>query len=91
MGMVLGQEPWGGIPKKRLVKLIRTFEGEIIRNRAFKYKLKIEKQEGSDQLIAYSTTDEFSGWGMISKEMNVMKVIEVDKEKKQSFSEMRKI
>lgn len=79
-------------PEKRLIKLVRTFEGEIIRNRVFKYSLKIERQPIKSALFTQDLTiTEFTGHGIINKEMNLLKMMEFDKDKKQSFSEMAKI
>lgn len=77
--------------EKRIVKFTRTFEGKIIKNRTFEYKIKIERQPPYNTLLTQDLTiTEFSGYGMINKEMNVLKVIEFDKDKKQSFSETTK-
>ncbi|MBI5149264.1 MAG: hypothetical protein HZA28_00635 [Candidatus Omnitrophica bacterium] len=81
----------GTTPEKRIVKFIRTFEGKIIKNRTFEYKLKIERQPPYSTLLAQDLTiTEFSGYGIISKEMNLIKVMELDKDKKQTFLEMIK-
>lgn len=81
----------GTTPKKRIVKFIRTFEGKIIKNRTFEYKLKIERQPPYNILLAQDLTiTEFSGYGLINKEMNLIRLVEIDKDKKQSFSEMTK-
>ena len=81
----------GKPPEKRIVKFTRTFEGKIIKNRTFEYKIKIERQPPYNTLLTQDLTiTEFFGYGMINKEMNVLKVIEFDKDKKQSFSEMTK-
>ena len=91
LGMMLAAGSAGKPPEKRTVKFIRTFEGKIIKNRAFEYKLKIERQSPYSTLLTQDLTiTEFSGYGMVSKEMNVIKVVEFDKDKKQSFSEMTK-
>lgn len=91
LGMTLATGTVGKPPEKRAVKFIRTFEGKIIRNRTFEYKLKIERQPSYSTLLTQDLTiTEFSGYGMINKEMNAIKMAEFDKDKKQSFSEMRK-
>ncbi len=78
-------------PEKRTVKIIRTLEGKITNNRTFKYKLKIERQPPNSTLLTQDLTiTEFSGDGIINKEMNLIKVMEFDKDKKQSFSEITK-
>ena len=92
LGMMLAAGSAGKPPEKRIVKFIRTFEGKIIKNRAFEYKLKIERQPPYSTLLTQDLTiTEFSGYGMISKKMNVIKAVEFDKDKKQSFSEITKV
>lgn len=82
----------GKPPEKRIIKFIRTLEGKITKNRTFEYKLKIERQPPNSTLLTQDVTiTEFSGYGIINKEMNLIKVMELDKDKKQSFSEMTKI
>ncbi|KJJ83528.1 hypothetical protein OMAG_002615 [Candidatus Omnitrophus magneticus] len=83
--------PLGKVPETRTVKYIRTFEGKIIKNRAIEYKLKIERQPAYNTLLTQDLTiTEFSGRGYINKEMSLIKIVELDKDKKQSFSEMKK-
>lgn len=91
LGRILASESADKPPEKRIVKFIRIFEGKIIKNRAFEYKLKIERQSQYSTLLTQDPTiTEFSGYGMINKEINVIKVVEFDKDKKQSFCEIKK-
>ena len=91
LGMMLATGSFGKPPEKRVVKFIRTFEGKIIKNRTFEYKLKIERQSSNSTLLTQALSiSEFSGYGIINKEMNLIKVMEFDKDKKQTFSEMIK-
>ncbi len=91
---LLGLALAGGLgkpPETRTVKFIRTLEGKITKNRAFEYKLKIERQPAYSTLLTQDLTiTEFSGHGIINKEMTMMKVVEIDKDKKQSFSEIKR-
>jgi hypothetical protein len=83
LGMVLAGRILGNVPEKRSVKFIRTLEGKIIKNRVFEYKIKIERQPACATLLTQDLTiTEFSGYGIINKEMTVMKVVEFDKDKK---------
>ena len=92
LGLMLAGGSVGKPPEKRAVKFIRTIEGKITKNRTFEYKLKIERQPPHSTLLTQDLTiTEFSGYGIISKEMNLIKVGELDKDKKQSFLEMAKI
>lgn len=92
LGMMLASGPGGIPPEKRRVKFIRTFQGKILRNRVFEYKLKIERSPAYNTLLTEDLTiTEFSGYGIINKTMNLMEVVEFDKDKKQSFSEITKI
>jgi hypothetical protein len=82
----------GKPPETRTVKYIRTFEGMISKNLAVEYKLKIERQPAYSTLLSQDlTVSEFSGHGYINKEMNLIKVMEFDKDKKQSFQEIKKV
>lgn len=91
LGMMLASGSGGIPPEKRRVKFIRTFQGKILRNRVFEYKLKIERSPAYNTLLTEDLTiSEFSGYGIINKTMNLMKVVEFDKDKKQSFSEITK-
>lgn len=81
----------GSPPEKRTIKFTRTFEGKIAKNRTFEYKIKIERQPAYTTLLTQDlTVTEFSGYGYINKEMTAMKVMEFDKDKKQSFLGMEK-
>ncbi|MBU4377447.1 MAG: hypothetical protein KKD29_08280 [Candidatus Omnitrophica bacterium] len=92
LGVLLAGGSVGKTPEKRIVKFIRTFEGKIIKNRTFEYKLKIERQPPYNTLLTQDLTiTEFSGYGMINKEMTAIKAVELDKDKKQSFSEIKKV
>ena len=92
LGMSLASGSGGIPPEKRRIKFIRTFQGKILRNRTFEYKLKIERSPAYNTLLAGDLSiSEFSGYGIIDKTMNLLKVVEHDKDKKQSFLEMTKI
>lgn len=91
LGGMLAAGSFGKPPEKRVVKFIRTFEGKIIKNRTFEYKFKIERQSSNSTLLTQALSiSEFSGYGIINKEMNLIKVMEFDKDKKQTFLEMIK-
>lgn len=82
---------YGTLPENRRIKYIRTFDGNIVKNRIIDYKIKIEKQSLGTTLLTRDTkTSEFSGYGIIDKAMNVIKMLEVDKDKKQTIYELKR-
>ena len=92
LGLALAGGPLGKAPETRNVKYIRTLEGKITKNRAFEYKLKIERQPTYNTLLTQDLSiTEFSGYGIINQEMNLIIIVEFDKDKKQSFSEFKKM
>lgn len=92
LGMALSGGSIGKVSETRTVKFIRTLEGKVIKNRTFEYKLKIQRHPQYSTLLTQDLSiTEFSGYGFINKEMNLIKVSEFDKDKKQSFSEIKKI
>lgn len=91
LGLVLAGGLGSKPPESRTVKYVRTLEGKITKNRALEYKIKIERQPAYSTLLTQDLTiTEFSGYGYINKEMNLIKVMESDKDKKQSFLEIKK-
>lgn len=77
--------------ESRTVKYVRTIEGKITKNRAIEYKIKIERKPAYSAVLTQDlSVTEFSGRGYINKEMDLIKVVEFDKDKKQTFLEMAK-
>lgn len=64
------------------------FEGSIVRNRVIKYKMRIEIQPSN--VYASKTTNEFSGMGIIDTKLNTIRVIEFDKDNKQTLYKLVK-
>ena len=64
------------------------FEGRIIRNRIFEYKIKNEEESLKRSIL--DITPEISGIGIINEVGKVIKVMETDKDKKTSFYEFVK-
>jgi tetratricopeptide (TPR) repeat protein len=92
LGMSLAAGSGSIPPEKRRIKFIKTFQGKILKNRTFEYNLKIERSPAYNTLLAGDLSiSEFSGYGIINKRKNLLKVVEFDKDKKQSFLEMAKI
>lgn len=84
-GTLLGGKPQSkeSIRRKKII-----FDGRIIRNRIIEYKIKTEEESSRRSLL--DTLPEISGIGIINKTMNVIKVMETDKDKKTSFYEFVK-
>lgn len=75
-GTILGESSQKKISSRK--KVIK-FNGRVIRNRVIEYNIKIEIQSSNQYA---SSVAEYSGYGVVNKEMNIIKVTEKDKENK---------
>ena len=82
--------PLGGKlqPKENIRRKKIIFDGRIIQNRIIEYKIKTKEETSRRSLL--DITPEISGIGIVNKTMNVIKVMETDKDKKTSFYEFVK-
>ena len=71
------------------VKII-SFRGTIVRNRIIQYTIKVEIQPARETLLTPKTYSEYSGYGVINNSMNRIKVLELDRDKKQSIYQFEK-
>jgi hypothetical protein len=82
---LLGGKPQ---PKENMRKKKIILDGQIIRNRIIEYKIKNEEETSRRTLLDIPT--DISGIGFVNKTMNVIKVMERDKDNKTCFYEFVK-
>ncbi len=75
-------------PKESTRKRKIIFNGRIIRNRSIEYTIEITEDSSKRTLL--ETTPKITGIGIINKAINIIKVMETDKDKKTSFYEFVK-